>query len=462
MKPSFTIFTKGSAWRRGIGTLAAVLLLTVLVGGIAAALSLAHHSTTGSGPNPTSVATALPLEPAPTPGIYIISSKTFYAAQLSKLDPQTKQPLWTQPVGAMGAPYSSGDDPYTTASMPAVVVYGDTVYVVSGNSNPYLISNYVYAFDATTGAPRWNVKVNSDSFTSPQNGGPYNIGGLSRPTIAHGILYVAARSGKLYALNATTGAQLWTYDAHATGFLNGYLEDANQVVVDQNAVYETVHNVLYAVNASTGKQLWRKQVANDQFLKGPVIANGALYLTAANEPQGATSEPPAGMAYAYAAEDGRELWRHSVSNWILASPTVVNNVVYVGAYDGNLYALRVRDGHELWHYNTGGEIYDQPLVEDGVVYADELGNTGGISSDSTMLFAINTASGNLAWKQPITNMLSLEQVQDGVIYAGIFPGQGAALSVKDGSVLWQQHYGPVLYDKFNNEAEMPVMVTVVT
>ena len=142
--------------------------------------------------------------------------------------------------------------------MSAPVVYGDTVYVVSGDANPSIIANYVYAFNATTGALLWNVKVNSDTFTSVQNGGPYNIGGLSRPIIAHDILYIAARSGKLYALNAITGTPLWTYDAHATGFLNGELEDANQVVVDQEVVYETIHNVLYAVNASTGKQLWRK------------------------------------------------------------------------------------------------------------------------------------------------------------------------------------------------------------
>jgi outer membrane protein assembly factor BamB len=116
----------------------------------------------------------------------------------------------------------------------------------------------------------------------------------------------------------------------------------------------------------------------------------------------------------------------------------------------------------MWHYNTGGAIFDQPLVENGIVYADELGNSGGISSDSTALFAINAANGSLGWKQSVANMLSLEQVQDGLIYAGIFPGQVAALNATDGSVLWQQHFGAVLHDKYNNEAEMPVMVTVIS
>ena len=199
-----------------------------------------------------------------------------------------------------------------------------------------------------------------------------------------------------------------------------------------------------------------------QFLNGPVIANGTLFLTAANEPEGATSQPPIGAVYAYATKNGKLLWQRQMSIWILASPTVVNNVIYVGAYDGKLYALKASNGSERWRYATGGEIYDQPLVANGVVYVDELGNTGGISSDSTLLFAINADNGSLVWKQPVTNMLSLEQVQDGVIYAGVFPGQLAALNVTDGSVLWQQHYGPVLHDKYNNEAEMPVIVTVIS
>ena len=88
-------------------------------------------------------------------------------------------------------------------------------------------------------------------------------------------------------------------------------------------------------------------------------------------------------------------------------------------------------------------------------------STGGISSDSTVLFAINGTSGKLVWKQQVKDMLSLEQVQGGIIYVGIWPGQLAALSSTDGSVLWQQHYGATLVDKTGTESEMPTSVTVV-
>ena len=34
---------------------------------------------------------------------------------------------------------------------------------------------------------------------------------LSSPAVANGVVYVASSSGKVYALNAQTGAKLWSY-----------------------------------------------------------------------------------------------------------------------------------------------------------------------------------------------------------------------------------------------------------
>ncbi|HEY7355490.1 MAG TPA: PQQ-binding-like beta-propeller repeat protein [Ktedonobacterales bacterium] len=469
-KSLFSLFSQGSAWRRGISTLVAVLLLAVLVGSMATLFALTSHGkkaglTSHHQHTPVVSATALPPEPAPTPGIYIISEKTFYSAQVSRLDPQTKQPLWTQPVGAMGNALDSGMSPFAPPSKPALAVYGDTIYVAAGDANPSLFNNYVYAINATSGALRWKVTVNNgqDSHTPPQSGdNADNLGALSAPTVAYGIVYVAARNGKLYALDAATGAQLWVYDTHTTTFVNGVLSDASQAVVDQGIVYAAIHNILYALDARSGKQLWTKSVAAAQFFNGPALVNGVLYLSSAGENTSADSQAQTSVIYAYASKDGRQLWQHPVHNWVFTAPTVANDVVYFGSDDHNLYALKASAGSQLWRYNTGGQIFEQPIVANGIVYIDELGNNLGISSDSTVLFAIHAADGKLIWKQPVANMLALEQVQDGVIYVGIWPGQLAALSVEDGSTLWQQHYGATLIDKTGTESEMPTFVTVIS
>jgi outer membrane protein assembly factor BamB len=469
MKPAVPGLPSGGAWRRGISALAAILLLAVLVGSISAVFALARHGKGTANPNQqhstpavsAATITPEPPPPPPAPGIYIISARTFYAEQVSKLDPQTKQPLWTQPVGAMGPALSSGGDPYAAISTPSIVVYGDTLYVTSGDADPALYNNYVYAIDANSGAVRWKVNVSSDVFTSPQYGGPYDLGVLGTPTVADGVVYVGARDGKLYALDAATGARRWTFDAPASTFINGFLSDANQPFVAQGVVYEAIHNLLYALDARTGRQLWSRQIVATQLFNGLALVAGVLYLSSREESAGAWPRPQHSAVYAYTARDGQPLWQHAVNSWLITAPTVANGLVYVGAYDYNLYALSARDGSQRWRYTTSGEIFDQPLAANGIIYTDELGAQDGPSSDTSMLYAINGTDGRLVWKQFVNKMLSLQQVQDGVIYVGVWPGQLAALSVQDGSVLWQQHYGAKLIDKTGTQSEMPPVVTVI-
>ena len=78
-------------------------------------------------------------------------------------------------------------------SSPAVA--NGVVYVGSGDYN-------VYALDAATGAKLWS----------------YHTGGAvySSPTVANGVVYVGSYDYNVYALNAATGAKLWSY--HTDGW----------------------------------------------------------------------------------------------------------------------------------------------------------------------------------------------------------------------------------------------------
>ncbi len=443
MKSLFNIFSQGSAWRRGLSAAAAVLLLAVLVGSMAAVFALTGHGKSAS-PNHTTVpaetiTTVTPTEPPPpppTPGMYLITQKDWYTDQISKVDPQTRKTLWSQTIGQTES---------------SIVVYGNTLYLSVGDSDYTTYNHYVYALDATSGALRWKMLVSHDPFQAPESNQPLDLGVLAPPVIDNGILYVGARDGKLYALDATSGAQLWVYDAHAIAFAGGFLEDANQVAVAQGVVYGAIHNALYALDARTGKALWTSQIVNTQLYNGPVIANGILYISSYEEDYGMSPESQTGYAYAYTIQGGKQLWRYSAGAWVLSSPTVANGVVYFGSYNNNLYALKASNGSELWHYHTSGEIFDQPIVADGVVYIDS-GNSE---------FAIS-ASGKLVWSVYIKNLIYQHTVQQGVVYVAVDPGQLYALSVKDGSILWHQKFGATLIDKTGSEGEFAPILTLVS
>jgi glucose dehydrogenase len=63
-------------------------------------------------------------------------------------------------------------------------------------------------------------------------------------------------------------------------------------------------------------------------------------------------------------------WSYSPGVPVFSSPAEQNNVVYAGAYDGNLYAWNATTGALLWSYFTevGSWIYSSPAVANGVVH----------------------------------------------------------------------------------------------
>lgn len=69
-------------------------------------------------------------------------------------------------------------------------------YVAGGSYTDSL----VYALNATTGAELWSYATGNQVYSSP--------------AVANGVVYIGSDDGNLYALNAATGVKLWSY---ATG-----------------------------------------------------------------------------------------------------------------------------------------------------------------------------------------------------------------------------------------------------
>ena len=79
---------------------------------------------------------------------------------------------------------------------------------------------------------------------------------------------------------------------------------------------------IYAFNAATSGLIWRKGLSHAGIFNGPTVANGVVY--AAGEE---------GKLYAVDAATGRGLFRGSVGEQALASPTVDEGNVYIPCYD---------------------------------------------------------------------------------------------------------------------------------
>jgi len=233
---------------------------------------------------------------------------------------------------------------------------------------------YAYALNASTGAELWDYKVKS-----------YEID--SSPAVADGLVYIGAEDGNMYALNADDGTNVWTY---TTG---GQVSCSPAVA--SGLIYFGSYDGFLALNASTGAKVWA-YTANEVD-SAPAVANGVVYVGSFD-----------GNIYALNATNGALLWTYKTSDWVFSSPAVANGIVYVASLNHNLYALNAKTGALLWTYATAGSISSSPAIANGVVY---------VGSDDNNVYALNANTGALLWSYTTGGGVdSSPAVSDGMVY----------------------------------------------
>jgi outer membrane protein assembly factor BamB len=227
----------------------------------------------------------------------------------------------------------------------------------------------------------------------------------SSPVVANGVVYVSSGDNNLYALNARTGAKLWSF---ATGGITSSPAVANGVVY-----VGSYDSNVYALDASTGTLLWTSSTWS--LVETVAVANGVVY---------------AGSGYnlfALNASNGGLVWIFRGGDWVLVPPTIANGMVYVGAGDG-LHALDAGTGAELWKFDTGDSLYSSPTVANGAVY---------LASRTNWVYALNASTGALLWQfNTIYRIESSIAFANGVVYLGAEHGVWA-LNASTGETLWQ-------------------------
>jgi outer membrane protein assembly factor BamB len=284
-------------------------------------------------------------------------------------------------VGNVGGLQLKWNDPTNYSNSPAVV--NGVVYIGSNDNN-------VYALNASTGAQLWS----------------YSIGNFvgSSPAVANGVVYVGGGVANLYALNASTGAKLWSYPTGGGG--------GSPTVVNGVVYIGSQDHSVYALNASTGSKLW--SYATGYLVdSSPSVANGVVYIDSLD-----------GNVYALNASTGARLWSYPTEGSDNSSPAVANGVVYVAAYN-TVYALNASTGALLWKDNTLAGVFSTPAVANGVVY---------VGSGNDVL-ALNASTGARLWSYTTENsVFSSPAVANGVVYA--CSDTMYALNASTGAKLW--------------------------
>jgi outer membrane protein assembly factor BamB len=111
--------------------------------------------------------------------------------------------------------------------------------------NPKLIAKtFLYALSIHDGLPLWQQRI----------GNVDDISHLTRPTVAHDIVYVGTNNGTIYALDTQDGAFRWDYK---TGGSNV----SQPIVVDDVLYVGSNDGCVYALHAKDGAFLWKTFVS---------------------------------------------------------------------------------------------------------------------------------------------------------------------------------------------------------
>jgi outer membrane protein assembly factor BamB len=204
----------------------------------------------------------------------------------------------------------------------------------------------LFALNADTGAEMWRFASGDEYF-------------LSSPSVANNTVFFGAENlfpfPSIYSLNASTGAIVWSYVTKTRVMASPTISLGIAYVGGDNSKF-------YALNSTTGEEIW----ISSEPLPDPAYG----YQSAASICENIVYVSASGIIRAFNASTGNIIWEHSIAiEHTLASPTVADGIVYVGSGYGTIYALNAFTGETIWQYYTGGRpIHSSPAVSSGSLY----------------------------------------------------------------------------------------------
>ncbi|MFA6450192.1 MAG: PQQ-binding-like beta-propeller repeat protein [bacterium] len=245
------------------------------------------------------------------------------------------------------------------------------------------------------------------------------------PVKAGDKVFVATRTGTLYALDAYTGAVAWQYVAPEG--LGGA-----PAVAGGRVYFNTVDGQINCLDAATGNLIWQYTTSGTDF-GTPTVSDGKIFI--------GTGYPNNNLL-ALDAATGAWLWQFYTEQPILTAPAVKDGVVWIGAGNGVFYGVNEDTGALAAQFPTGGLVYfSSPSILGDTVYA-----TGGEYDRKIYAFSLQT--GAPVWSaEPVTDSeivkTSSISSANGKVFISIgYPNQKAvALDAVTGAILWQYNLG---------------------
>jgi quinohemoprotein ethanol dehydrogenase len=228
------------------------------------------------------------------------------------------------------------------------------------------------------------------------------------PLVIDGVMYASGNFGRVYALDAATGRELWTYDPHIDGqwARHACCDAVNRGIVafDGRLYVGALDGWLHAIDAGSGQLLWKVDTLlsrgerRSYSLSGAPLLAGKLIVVGNS---GADFAGVRGYVSAYDSATGALRWRFY---------TVPRNPADGPQDQPQLEAaVKTWDSRHPWEAGSGGTVWDGMAYDRalGLVYigtgnaapynSHQGGRHGGDELYAASIIAIRADSGAMAW-----------------------------------------------------------------
>ncbi len=285
-----------------------------------------------------------------------------------------------------------------------------TAAIVGNHVYAPALEGQVYCLDRETGREIWKYRSIEDP--DPKKFAP---GFKAAPLITADAVYVGDEDGVLHALDRTTGKLQWKF---ATG-----AEIAGCVAQFEDRLLLASHDSFLYCLSKDGSEVWKFQT-NDRVNCSPALAEHFTFLAGCDE-----------HLRVIDVKTGAETRDVPLGSFLIASPAIVSDFLYVGTHTGEIICMNWKTGEIVWRYKGEREM---PCHASAAV-TDELVLVG---FHDKHLHAVDRLTGMGRWTFATRARIeSSAVVVDKRVFFGSGDGNIYGVSIVDGTEVWKFNSG---------------------
>jgi len=245
------------------------------------------------------------------------------------------------------------------------------------------------------------------------------------PAVANNKVYATDYNGRVTALDRASGRMIWQIKI-GTDLTSGVAVDGSQLFIG------TEDGQVIALSQKDGSQQWKTPVGSE-ILAAPVTAHGMVLVKSMD-----------GVLTALSEKDGRQLWHFeqdvpSLILHICSQPQIAGSYVVAGFANGKLAVINLKSGKPLWvrpiaepvgttDIERMVDIDISPVVVDGVIY---------VATYQGEIAALDLKTGQIIWRHKVSAYAGMTADSDR-IYLSDAKSHVWAFDEDEGTVLWRQ------------------------